>query len=592
MIFMKKKRKNLFQVIDKKEGNIYLHEEEGKSRLWFFLLKHKKSIAFSLVSFVICILLIIIGLSVSLFRGSNDYDITYIVGDEDIDINNDPSIDDEDIKDELLGEIARSEGVVLQVETVMTNNGDVIYYFTDNSAIVVRANGKIYRVSSDKNGHYGINKNGKIDDTATKILVNSTTSALSDGVIVTTYSDGTAKIELKGNAIFVRDSNNIELLDGNNFEKALPSGVALSENISRVNGTYINVFTDNSAYVSSGEDKYVINKNTKPSIDGNNANYDRNNSFKSISERKYGEYTINHYLNGSATIADKDGNIFYVRKSGDLVLKDKRLYEILPSKGKANSRGNYNCSNRDVVTYFDNAVAIVINRDGSRQFVEDADEIIYNGNKNISSSYTSSPLISERITMDGERAYNFENGKSQVMNKNGSSYIVDTDTLEFKPIEEEKPPVEEPEEDDKTETPQINPGEGIYISEAENIYNEFKNVENTSFIIKNNNTKSKTLRIAIEEVSNYQKYNTSRLDPKYVKFQATIGDAYVPGTVLSANTFVDSDEVTNYVIYDGVIGAKQTLKVTLSLYVDYSLLDNSHQNKGFVGTLKVYVDGE
>ena len=584
------KKKNMFKVIDKKDDKIILQEEENKSRLWLFWLRHKKSITISLSTFLICILLVIIGLSVSLFRGSNDYDITYIVGDEDIDINNDPSIDDEDIKDELLGEIARSEGIVLQTETVMTSHGDVIYYFTDNSAIVVRSNGKIYRVSSDKNGHYGINKSGKIDDTATKILVNSTTSTLSDGTVVTMYSDGTSKVELKGNAIFVRDSNNIELLDGNNFNRTLPSGVALSENISRVNGTYINVFTDNSSYVSVGDDKYVVNKNTKPNIDGSNANYDRNNSFVSISEKKYGEYTINHYLNGSATVTDKDGNVFYVRKSGDLVLKDKKFYEILPNKGKANSRGNYNCPNRDVVTYFDNGVAIVINNDGSRQYVEDADEIIYNGNKNITSSYTSSPLISERITVDGERAYNFENGKSQVINKNGSSYIVDTDTLEFKPIEDEKPP-EEPDEDDKTETPEIvNPGEGIYISEAENIYNEFKNVENTTFIIKNNNTKSKTLRIAIEEVSDYTKYNTTRLDPKYVKFQATIGDSYVPGTVLSANPFEDSDGVTNYIIYDGVIGAKQTVNVTLALYVDYSLLDNSHQNKGFVGTLKVYVD--
>ena len=584
------KKKNMFKVIDKKDDKIILQEEENKSRLWLFWLRHKKSITISLSTFLICILLVIIGLSVSLFRGSNDYDITYIVGDEDIDINNDPEIDDDDIKDELLGEIARSEGVVLLTETVMSSHGDVIYYFTDNSAIVVRSNGKIYRVSSDKNGHYGINKSGKIDDTATKILVNSTTSTLSDGTVVTMYSDGTAKVELKGNAIFVRDSNNIELLDGNNFNRTLPSGVALSENISRVNGTYINVFTDNSAYVSVGDDKYVVNKNTKPNIDGSNANYDRNNSFVSISEKKYGEYTINHYLNGSATVTDKDGNVFYVRKSGDLVLKDKKFYEILPNKGKANSRGNYNCPNRDVVTYFDNGVAIVINNDGSRQYVEDADEIIYNGNKNITSSYTSSPLISERITVGGEKAYNFENGKSQVMNKNGSSYIVDTDTLEFKPIEDEKPP-EEPDEDDKTETPEIvNPGEGIYISEAENIYNEFKNVENTTFIIKNNNTKSKTLRIAIEEVSDYTKYNTTRLDPKYVKFQATIGDSYVPGTVLSANPFEDSDGVTNYIIYDGVIGAKQTVNVTLALYVDYSLLDNSHQNKGFVGTLKVYVD--
>ena len=66
----------------------------------------------------------------------------------------------------------------------------------------------------------------------------------------------------------------------------------------------------------------------------------------------------------------------------------------------------------------------------------------------------------------------------------------------------------------------------------------------------------------------------------------------MPGTVLSANTWEDSDGVVNYIIYDGVIRAKSTVNVTLALYVDYSLLNNSHQNKGFVGTIKIYVDDE
>lgn len=580
---------NEFKVVEKKEDRFVLQEEENKNRLFLFWLRHKKFITFSLTTLVICLLLVIIGLSVSLFRGSNDYDITYIVGDEEIDVNTDPDIDDEDIKDELLGEIAREEGVVLLVETVMSNHGDVIYYFTDKSSIVIKANGKIYRVSSDKNGNYGVNKNGKIDDTATRILVTSTTVTLSDGVIVTNYSDGTAKVELKGNAIFVRDSNNVELLDGNNFNKTIPSGVALSENVSRVNNYYVNSFTDDTTFISVGYKKYIVNKNTKPNISDGNVSFDINNSFESISERNYGDYTINHYANGSATLTDNKGNIFFVRRSGDLVLKKKKLYEILPIE-KGNSIRNTVASNGVVVTYFDNGVAVVIKSDGSRQYVEDADEIIYDGNKNINSSYNYSPMISERETLKGEKAYNFENGKSQVMKKNGSSYIVDTDTLEFKPIVEPEEPDEEDKEEPSEKPQPINPGEGIYISEAENIYNEFKNIEDTTFIIKNNNNKSKTLRIAIEEVSDYKKYNTSRLDPKYVKFQATVGDSYVPGTVLNANTWVDSDDVTNYIIYDGTIAAKSTVNVSLRLYVDYSLLNNSHQNKGFIGTIKIYVD--
>ena len=80
------------------------------------------------------------------------------------------------------------------------------------------------------------------------------------------------------------------------------------------------------------------------------------------------------------------------------------------------------------------------------------------------------------------------------------------------------------------------------------------------------------------------------MEPKYVKFQATVGDTYVPANFLTNNTWIDSDNDTNYVIYDGVIGAKSTVEVVVALYIDYSVLDNSHQNKGFIGTIQVYVE--
>ena len=112
------------------------------------------------------------------------------------------------------------------------------------------------------------------------------------------------------------------------------------------------------------------------------------------------------------------------------------------------------------------------------------------------------------------------------------------------------------------------------------------------FIIQNKNRKSKKLRITIQEVNNYRKYNTSRLAPKFVKFQATIGDNYIPATQLDQNSWVDSDGVTNYIIYDGTIEASSRNRVALALYVDYANLDNSYQNKGFIGTIKIYVDDE
>ena len=172
--------------------------------------------------------------------------------------------------------------------------------------------------------------------------------------------------------------------------------------------------------------------------------------------------------------------------------------------------------------------------------------------------------------------------------------IIDTDKLTFKTEEDDTPP-EEPEKDpEEDDTPPKEPdkdyGEGIYISEAENKYNDFRNVENTTFIIKNNNTSKRILRITIEEVSDYTKYNTDRLPPEFVKFQATVGDSYIPATTLTNNTWIDQEGKTNYVIYEGTINAKETQKVALALYVDYAPLTNEYQNKGFIGTIRIYVD--
>jgi hypothetical protein len=147
-----------------------------------------------------------------------------------------------------------------------------------------------------------------------------------------------------------------------------------------------------------------------------------------------------------------------------------------------------------------------------------------------------------------------------------------------------------PSVDDGVTAEPVDPGEGIIISEAEHSHNDFKNIQSTTFSIRNKNNSNKTLKIVIQEVTNYKNYNTLRLDPGYVKFQATVGDNYVPASYLTNNTWTDSNDVTSYVIYDGVLKAKSTVDVALSLYVDYSLLNNKHQNKGFIGTIRVYVD--
>ncbi len=579
-------RTNIFKVKEKKDKKIVIEEERTKNPILLFFKRHRKFLLLLFITLLLCSLLVSVGIAFSLFRGSNDYDISYIDGSEIIDSNNDPNIDDGDVGEELLGEISRADGVVVLVETFMSSQGDVVYYYTDGTAVVVQSSGKIYRISPKSDGGYGIDRNGKIESNVKKILVTSTTTTLIDGTVVTYYSDGTAKVDLKGETIFVRDSNNIKMNNGEALDNVLPSGVALSKEITKLDTRTVISFTDKTSLVVIGDKKYIVNKNTGVNVSGGNISYDANNAFEVLSEKTYSDgNTITHFANGAATITDKNGNVIYVKKSGDILLKNKKLYEIITNE-YGYSRSTVDCSNGKKVTYFDNGAAVIIYPDGTRQYVADNTEIIYDSGKNISSLPNISKQVSEKTTINGEKVINFDNGKSEVIKKDGTSYIVDTSKLTFKPNGDiNHDPVVNPPDDD------TDPGEGIYVSEAENKYNDFKNVEDTTFIIKNNNNRNKVLRITIEEVSNYRKYNTSRLDPRFVKFQATIGDSYIGATSLTNNTWVDGDGTTNYVIYDGTIKAKSTIQVALSLYVDYALLDNRYQNKGFIGTIKVYVEG-
>ena len=583
---------NLFKVKERRERRIIIEEERTKNPFLLFFKKYKNFILTSGIMIALCFILASTGIAFSLFRGSNDYDITYIEGDETISTNKDPTIDEEDIKDELLGEIARESGIVLQTKTFMSSQGDVISYFTDGTSIIVSVDGKIYRLSSNSNGKHGIDKNGKIDSSSVKIRVTATTSTLDDGTIVTYYSDGTAKVEHQMQTYFVRDSNNIKMSAGK-LDVLVPSGVAPTNETKKISEITLKKFTNNNYLLIKNNQKIIVNKNTSVAENENDIEYSTQNSFSVIEEKNLSDgYTISYFANGSAIITDKEGNITYVKKSGDIVATKppQKLYEILHNPiGESYSRTTLAIANGEKVTYFDNAAAVLINNDGSREYIDDNEEIIYDNNMKITNIPSSHKQISVGIIESGETAYNFSNGKSQVIKKNGKSYLVDTETLNF--IKEEKPE-EESEEKPTHDNPLENPGEGIYISEAENVYNDFKNVENTKFIIKNNNKKSKTLRITIEETLDYIKYNTKRLEPKFVKFHATIGDYYVPETTLTKNTWKDEEERINYVIYDGTIKARETIQVALSLSVNYEPLTNEHQNSAFIGTIRIYVEDE
>ena len=132
------------------------------------------------------------------------------------------------------------------------------------------------------------------------------------------------------------------------------------------------------------------------------------------------------------------------------------------------------------------------------------------------------------------------------------------------------------------------------MTEAKNEWNYSKSLETSDFKITNKNKHAKKFRIVIEEVEDYSKFNVISMKTQdheaayYVNYRATFGNTITDATRLSdVRDKTDTDKNT-YVIYEGILGAKSELRVSVVLYIDYEPLDNSFQNKAFIGTIKLY----
>ncbi len=272
---------NIFRVKEKEKEKIVIEEERTKNPFLLFLRRNKKFILTALLLLGISSILITTGLAFSLFGQSTEFDISFLNDTtEEVISNVDPNLDEDDIKEELLGAVGRSDGVVILVKSFMSSKNDVIYYFSDMTAIIIQADGKIFRVSPDSKGNYGVDENGNINPNSKTILVKSTTTTLSDGTIITNYTDGTAKIEHKNVTIFVRDNTKIKLHSGVSLKNVIPSGVAISTTLEQANNGKLNTFTDKTKLITTSNTKYIVNPNSNAVINNNNdLTYDHYNSY-------------------------------------------------------------------------------------------------------------------------------------------------------------------------------------------------------------------------------------------------------------------------------------------------------------------------
>ena len=191
-------RTNLFNLKRHKQNKIVLEEEVIDNPFLYFYKKYYKYLI------LLIILLALISIIVSLYyalvnlRGTTkvvtNINNVVVKFDDDYNIN---SINMKPISGgkaneefyERYGNVGLKEGVIFVVKEISTKNGTVTF-FSDGTSMLIKTNGKITRISSLKNGDYGINENGEIIVGAkTKEISIVKTITLEDNIVIIYYSD-------------------------------------------------------------------------------------------------------------------------------------------------------------------------------------------------------------------------------------------------------------------------------------------------------------------------------------------------------------------------------------------------------------------
>ena len=622
---------NLFKVKELEKEKITLEEEQLKHPFIYFLKKHSELLILLLLILGVSTIGIGTGLVISIIGNTGDFDISYVYGSSQINANPE---DDDSATRELLGDIAVQDGVVLVTEKFMTENGDIVTYYSDGTSLIVTRTGEIKRVVALDDGSYAIDKMGKINKNALRKIVTSQTVTLEDGTIITYYSDGSAEITKNKITNFIRDSKNIKFDENSTsqiLKNIIPSGVTyVKRNLKYDNYGYTEFF-DGSYLINDNGKYYLVHNKDDVNLSSNSYNFPNNNmaTIKETKKLKDGN-TIDYYTDGSAIITEKNNEKILVRKSGDIVLYNGKIYEIYPNK-IANAVSKVNTPDGNTITYYDNADAVIEKNDGKKEYIDDNSGIKYDNNKNIK-TVTSEKHEQTKTgkTPDGTKVTNFSNGKSQIIEPGGADYITDTKDITFdvigniedvgeqtpagtKPGQNTKPgsssktktsgtrsrtytsaTYDEESEKSALDTSDTITSGDLIMTEGEKKYNYSKSEEITKFTVANKSRRSRKYRLIIEESQNYDQYGLVAITDfspdgdYYVKFQANVGSTLIPATTLHEARITDmANGKKNYLIYEGRLAPRDSTTVSIILYIDYEPLDNKFQNKSFIGTIRL-----
>ena len=559
-------RTNLFNLKRHKQNKIVLEEEVIDNPFLYFYKKYYKYLI------LLIILLALISIIVSLYyalvnlRGTTkvvtNINNVVVKFDDDYNIN---SINMKPISGgkaneefyERYGNVGLKEGVIFVVKEISTKNGTVTF-FSDGTSMLIKTNGKITRISSLKNGDYGINENGEIIVGAkTKEISIVKTITLEDNIVIIYYSDNSCKIIVSTDrAMLVRNSSRL-VIENNRLVKINPSGVSkelrVDNNITYYEDGTIKIEKDNKIYVIRNSEDVDLSNITFPS--NNEAIIVKTINLKDGSK-------INYFSDGSAEIV-KDNTSTMVRQSKDIIYNDNRVIEIIETKYAHMSSEKTTPDEKEII-YLDNGGALIKNKDGTYDYVYENSDIKYDSNGNIKQVNNLVNEIDHKTTPDGVIVIDLKDGNSIIIDENGYR-IVETDKIVYdndgniaKIVGEEDP------------------------SEDKSIY-ENKGKDKVRYMV------------AIEVSDNYQDYAPVKLNPIYLKYNLVANTIYLEnkvlnnilpiGTVLEGNKKIDKE---TYILYEGVLDSGKNADITLGLWLDYDDITNDYQNSVFVGTIKIY----
>lgn len=517
--------------------------------------------------------------------------------------------------------------------TVTLKDKTVIKYYSDGSAEITKDGKKIFvrdgsTIKLSKNNEYII----KINPSGISFLKEEKKLAHN---IIKYYSDGTIKVIIDDKEYVIRNDKDIKI-DGNNISFPNNNAAVVIDTKKLNDGTVVKYYSDGSAEVIKTDGEIIFVRQIGDIL------YNSNERISeiiedSIGNKIYEKETPNGdkviiFDDGSAVIVHPNGSKEYIDENSDIKYDENGNIKNIEETGKDN-KYEVVLDDGTVITIYEDGDAVIDYPNGDKKYVNDYDDIKYNEDGNIKTinGETSNPKDKNTLP-DGTIVTEFENGIIEVVEPDGDRYMVkDTDIVYDKDVNIDKINNNENKDVNKNTLPDGTvvtefeddnkvmieyPDGKVIITDKDNInYDEDGNIKdidtglvvdmedkdeddeiNNDITITNPTNKDLKYRLVIEETDNYSKYNVKRLPTDFVKYQVDVdynnsipkylnNNIWTMGDILEGGLKIEKD---TYILYEGIIEAKSSVDISLSLWLDYENMTNENQNSAFIGTIKAY----